>query len=97
MFYIFLFFGRIWQDLAVIARLLAVLAHPGNVGVPAVAAAGPVGAVRVGVSARGAGAAAQSAGLLAVGAHPGHVRVAAVAGTGPGIATGIAAVGILAI
>ena len=63
---------------------------------PAVSAASPVGAVCVAISARSA-AAAQSAGLLAVGAHPGNVRVGAVAGTGPGIATGIAAVGILAI
>ena len=83
-------------DLADLARLLAVFSHPGNVGVGAVAAVGPLGAATVAVSTLSGALCAEPTGLLAVCPHPGPVASIAVAQAGPAVATGILAIDVLA-
>ena len=79
------------KSLADLAGLLAVLLHPWHVGVPAEALAGPAGAARLAIFARGAAVVptAEVAGLLAVQLHPVVPGAAAVAVAGPVMAIGI--------
>ena len=85
------------RELADLARLLAICSHPGDVGVGAESAAGPLGAATVAVSTPGGTAGAHPTGPPAVCPHPGPVASITVAQSGPAVAAGIPAIYILAL